>query len=37
VVLITPRVIANEKDTDAISQEYKEKMIGLRPIPLNQL
>ena len=37
VVLITPRVITNEKDTDAISQEYKEKMIGLRPIPLSQL
>lgn len=37
VVLITPRVISNEKDTDAISNEYKEKMIGLRPIPLNQL
>lgn len=37
VVLITPRVITNEKDTDAITQEYKEKMIGLRPIPLSQL
>ena len=37
VVLITPRVISNEKDTDAISNEYKEKMIGLRPIPLSEL
>jgi len=37
IVLLTPRVIANEKDTDAITQEYKEKMIGLRPIPLSQL
>ena len=37
IVLITPRVISNEKDTDAITQEYREKMIGLRPIPLSQL
>ncbi len=37
IVLITPRVISNEKDTDAITREYREKMIGLRPIPLSQL
>ncbi|MFQ3247068.1 MAG: general secretion pathway protein D [Arenicella sp.] len=37
IVLITPRVISNGDDTDAITQEYREKMIGLRPIPLNQL
>ena len=37
IVLITPRVIANEQDTDAITQEYKQKMIGLRPIPLSNL
>jgi len=37
IVLITPRVISNEKDTDAITQEYRQKMIGLKPIPLNQL
>ncbi|MFT6098062.1 MAG: general secretion pathway protein D [Arenicella sp.] len=37
IVLITPRVISNGDDTDAITQEYREKMIGLRPIPLSQL
>jgi general secretion pathway protein D len=37
IVLITPRVISNGHDTDAITQEYREKMIGLRPIPLSQL
>lgn len=37
IVLITPRVISNSHDTDAITNEYREKMIGLRPIPLNQL
>lgn len=37
IVLITPRVINNEKDSDAITQEYRQKMIGLRPIPLSQL
>jgi len=37
IVLITPRVISNEKDTDAITREYRDKMIGLRPIPLSQL
>lgn len=37
IVLITPRVISNEDDTDAITKEYRTKMIGLRPIPLNQL
>lgn len=37
VVLITPRVIASEQDTDAITQEFKSKMLGLRPLQLNQL
>ena len=37
VVLITPRVIASEQDTDAITQEFKSKMLGLRPLRLNQL
>ncbi|MGK0374575.1 MAG: general secretion pathway protein D [Arenicella sp.] len=37
IVLITPRVISNGQDTDAITQEYRQKMIGLRPIPLSQL
>ena len=37
VVLITPRVIASEQDTDAITQEFKSKMLGLRPMQLNQL
>ncbi|MBL4671107.1 MAG: type II secretion system secretin GspD [Arenicella sp.] len=37
IVLITPRVISNGDDTDAITKEYREKMIGLRPIPLSQL
>ncbi len=37
VVLITPRVIANTQDTDAITEEFKSKMLGLRPLPLNKL
>ena len=37
IVLITPRVIYNQQDTDAITKEYRQKMIGLRPIPLSEL
>ncbi|MEO0368640.1 MAG: type II secretion system secretin GspD [Pseudomonadota bacterium] len=37
VVLITPRVVTNQADTDAITNEFKQKMIGLRPITLDQL
>lgn len=37
VVLITPRVISDGHDTDTITEEYRQKMIGLRPIPLSQL
>ncbi|NND00862.1 MAG: type II secretion system secretin GspD [Gammaproteobacteria bacterium] len=37
VVLITPRVILGGQDTLAITEEYRRKMIGLRPIPLREL
>jgi general secretion pathway protein D len=37
IILITPRVIYNQQDTDAITKEYRQKMIGLRPIPLSEL
>ncbi len=37
VVLITPRVINNVRDTDAITEEFKSKMLGLRPLQLHQL
>ena len=37
VVLITPRVILNEQDTDSITEEYQRKMIGLRPIRVGEM
>lgn len=37
VVLITPRVVLNQNDTDAITQEYQSKFVGLRPIRVGDL
>ncbi len=37
VVLITPRVISNEKNAEAITREYQQKMLGLKPLNLHKL
>lgn len=37
VALITPRVINNRQDTESITREYSEKMLGLQPILLSEL
>lgn len=37
VALITPRVIVSGEQTQAITQEYRQKLLGLKPIPISDL
>ena len=37
VVLITPRVISSGHDASAITEEYRQKLLGLKPIPLQRM
>lgn len=37
VALITPRVIMTQNDAAVITQEFQQKMIGLKPLPLQAL
>ncbi|RBP47148.1 type II secretion system secretin GspD [Arenicella xantha] len=37
VVLITPQVIVSAADASSVTEEFRQKLIGLKPLPLDRL